>query len=870
MLPLAAAVLAASTQLFAPPPPAPAALFAWSGDGFVADAAFARRMAKVDAFETTLLLAGGESVLVRCEPFPVVAADIEVRMGLDGRAAPEIASAMRDLRQWRGEIVGEPGSLVHLAVSDRGAAGIVDRGAGLGRFALRQVEGDRAGLAAGLVRFDRSGGMSQPEVPFCGTTDEFAASGGVAGEGSGIPAGTMKLVDIAIDTDYEYFAIFGDARDAAEYAAALYGAVGAIYDRDVSTRVQLVYLRLFDDPDDLFNEQDPLGPFRDWWNENQGKVERDLAHLLTGRRNLPYGGVAWLNAACGSFGYAVNGYLIGRFADPFAPSPGNWDVIVTAHELGHNLGSLHTHSYGLDTCHQGTVQRGSIMSYCHINSGATANVDLHFHTVCVDAMRSYLAETPCVDLDCDGDGISDLDAIAQGLSLDVNGDGIPDECQDCDGDGMLDPIAIAKGLVADVNGNGIPDACEPDCNGNGVPDAWDIALGFSTDLFGNGIPDECEADCDGDGVSDLTNIQFDMSLDRSRDARIDACEDCDGDGVTDFEALQGSLSVWVGRADVAEVRELHPSSGVVMSIVPIEGGPAHDLVIAADGYLYASAGSSIVRVDRIARASLGVVATVDGVALRGIALGADGTLVAATSSGGVVTIDLAKGSVSTLLSAGALPDPRDVAARADGSFVVTCGDATVRRFNADGSGLAIFAAANLVIEDPVGVIETPEADRVLVLGRARRAIHAFDGATGAHLGRFDVQPGSLLNSAWGLAASGDGRAVVATGGTSSSTVNGYRWATGYLERTYRVYPADAPNATAIVVAPPSASDLNGNLIPDACEEPTGPTPDLNGDGAVDAADLAILLGAWGTAAADLNGDGTTDAADLAVLLGAWG
>ena len=60
----------------------------------------------------------------------------------------------------------------------------------------------------------------------------------------------------------------------------------------------------------------------------------------------------------------------------------------------------------------------------------------------------------------------------------------------------------------------------------------------------------------------------------------------------------------------------------------------------------------------------------------------------------------------------------------------------------------------------------------------------------------------------------------------------------------------------------------------------GPTPcppscsaDLNGDGAVNGADLALLLGAWGSSSggcADLNGDGTVNGADLAVMLGAWG
>ncbi|MCH8964388.1 MAG: VCBS repeat-containing protein [Planctomycetes bacterium] len=52
--------------------------------------------------------------------------------------------------------------------------------------------------------------------------------------------------------------------------------------------------------------------------------------------------------------------------------------------------------------------------------------------------------------------------------------------------------------------------------------------------------------------------------------------------------------------------------------------------------------------------------------------------------------------------------------------------------------------------------------------------------------------------------------------------------------------------------------------------------DLDGDCAVTAADLAILLGNWGPCPpdqpcpADLNGDGTVGAADLAQLLGNWG
>lgn len=46
--------------------------------------------------------------------------------------------------------------------------------------------------------------------------------------------------------------------------------------------------------------------------------------------------------------------------------------------------------------------------------------------------------------------------------------------------------------------------------------------------------------------------------------------------------------------------------------------------------------------------------------------------------------------------------------------------------------------------------------------------------------------------------------------------------------------------------------------------------DLDGDGGVGGADLAILLGAWGgRGAADLDGSGNVDGADLAILLGNW-
>ena len=52
--------------------------------------------------------------------------------------------------------------------------------------------------------------------------------------------------------------------------------------------------------------------------------------------------------------------------------------------------------------------------------------------------------------------------------------------------------------------------------------------------------------------------------------------------------------------------------------------------------------------------------------------------------------------------------------------------------------------------------------------------------------------------------------------------------------------------------------------------PPSKTGDLDGDGCVDAADVGILLSAWGTPDGDMNGDGNTDAADFGELLANWG
>ncbi len=107
--------------------------------------------------------------------------------------------------------------------------------------------------------------------------------------------------------------------------------------------------------------------------------------------------------------------------------------------------------------------------------------------------------------------------------------------------------------------------------------------------------------------------------------------------------------------------------------------------------------------------------------------------------------------------------------------------------------------------------------------------------------------------------------------------NALRWSTTFNFR----FDADTPPQDAMATIVHYRGSTEGPGTPDSLTGLTqGPSPlasdcvgDVDGNGVVDAADLAVLLGAWGPNPghpADFDGDGDINAADLAVLIGAWG
>lgn len=321
---------------------------------------------------------------------------------------PARFSPSRDLRLWGGSVEGHPEAVAFLAEHEGFVAGFVRLGGLDAPRTLWISDGPRglggpilvvdparvpADALPALEAFCHADLLEQPAPPMPG-------QGGVAGAASG-----CRELLLAIDTDVEYTAnLFGgNEAAAAAYAIALTAATSEIYAADVDVRLRTGFVRLWvgDDPWNQSGIVDQLFQYRDWWVANESKIERDLGHMLSGR-GLG-GGVAWLPGICGDiYAFGLSANLGGFFPYPIqGNNGGNWDLIVYAHEIGHNVGSPHTHSYDppLDGCGNGDCSEaasGTIMSYCHLCPGGLANMALSFHPGNRATIVATLDAAPCL------------------------------------------------------------------------------------------------------------------------------------------------------------------------------------------------------------------------------------------------------------------------------------------------------------------------------------------------------------------------------------------------------------------------------------------------------------------------------------------
>jgi hypothetical protein len=238
---------------------------------------------------------------------------------------------------------------------------------------------------------------------------------------------TLHTATVAVDTDNQIMANkFGNnTTTATNYIASLFAQMTVIYERDLLVRLLqgTTFLRTSTDPytvndtppysDDSIG--DKLNELTNYWSANEGSVNRAITVMLSGRGGAGAAGIAWVDVLCNP----SVGYVFSRVSTT-GTTTNLGDVMVTAHEIGHNFGSPHTHCYntiGLanpDNCFSGetfngqacfsgaticpnlpngttyngvTGVFGTLMSYCHLLGGCPFSASfLVFHPTTVSLL----------------------------------------------------------------------------------------------------------------------------------------------------------------------------------------------------------------------------------------------------------------------------------------------------------------------------------------------------------------------------------------------------------------------------------------------------------------------------------------------------
>ena len=309
----------------------------------------------------------------------------------------------------RGSVDGLRGSVAIVSVHPSGKVrGVVS--AADGTWMLERGASAAAGMRS--RRIERDALASASAAFECDVLDNPAPARAAAS-----PSRTLRLpiaytAKVAIELDYDYYATFAPDADAAIlYALDMMAFVGTLGESELGMNVEVPYVQLWTTSADPYSGSTGTRrlELRERWNQagstNCGGasctgIARSTVLLLSSATS---GGIAYIPGLCdsyhtptGGYSYAFTGAISGSF-DLDNPSA-VWDIMATAHELGHNFGSSHTHCYNPpvdecwnaeENCYGGSTSLpapcpgsgqgcGTIMSYCHQLAGGLGNISLTY------------------------------------------------------------------------------------------------------------------------------------------------------------------------------------------------------------------------------------------------------------------------------------------------------------------------------------------------------------------------------------------------------------------------------------------------------------------------------------------------------------
>jgi hypothetical protein len=351
---------------------------------------------------------------------------------------------------------------------------------------------------------------------------------------------SLKRLDLATDADMEFVNLNGGPTATNNEILSILNMAEGTYGSELSITIRVVFQHTWTtaDPFGGSTMDGIINAFKTHWNSNYGTVSRNAAHLFSGKSAAQSRGYAFVGVICSNpaFAYGISGHV--------GWAPGKY--LVTAHEIGHNLGA--NHADAPQSC-TNTV----------MNTQLSGTTPLTFCGYSRNEIGGFVA----------GNGSCMATVSNTRTAFDFDGDGRADIGVFRPANGVWYLNRSGSGFAAFQFGQQSDRSVAADYDGDGKSDAaiyrngswWRIKSATNTiDVVSFGLASDipAPADFDGDGKTDVavfrpsTGVWYRLNSSNGAFAAtafglpedIPSAADYDGDAKADITVFRPSTGVW--------------------------------------------------------------------------------------------------------------------------------------------------------------------------------------------------------------------------------------------------------------------------------------------------------------------------------------